>query len=187
MARGARASLPEWFSDWRNAESRSARLADWCPLIIAPLYRTESYVRHVLGASGIAPSDRQVAAQLSRTDALRRAEVTVLIHELALLRMVGTPKVMHDALIHLASIAELPSVHVHVVPNDRTVPGMSGTLSLALDLGVVHMDGLRGRTTTDPDVFRDGSVVFERIRDRALPGEASVDFILRMANDRWKI
>jgi transcriptional regulator with XRE-family HTH domain len=184
MARAARATLPDWFEGWREVEARSVRLADWSPLIIAPLCRTESYIRHVLGASGIPPSDRQVAAQLARAAVLRRAEVTVILHELALLRLVGTSQIMRDQLQHAARIAELPSVHVHVVPNDRTVPGMSGALNLALDQGVLHMDGLRGRTTTDPDVFKDAAVLFDRIRAHALPSDASREFLLRTA-EKW--
>jgi transcriptional regulator with XRE-family HTH domain len=186
MARAARAALPEWFEGWRDVEARSVRLADWSPMILAPLCRTESYIRHVLGASGIPPSDRQVAAQMTRATVLRRAEVTIILHELALLRMVGSPQVMHDQLQHAARIAEWPSVHIHVVPNDRTVPGMSGALNLALDQGVVHMDGLRGRTTTDPDVFEDAAVLFDRIRAYALSGDASREFLLRTADERWK-
>jgi hypothetical protein len=143
-------------------------------------------MRHVLGASGVPPSDHQVAAQLARAVALNRAEVTILLHELALLRMVGSSQVMHDELQHVARLAELPSVHIHVVPNDRTVPGMSGAVNLALDQGVVHMDGLRGRTTSDPDAFRDAAVLFDRIRAHALPGDASRESLLRTANQRWK-
>jgi transcriptional regulator with XRE-family HTH domain len=186
LARRARATLPEWFEGWRDVEGRSVRLAYWSPLIIAPLCRTECYVRHVLGASGIPPSDRQVAAQITRAGALHRAEVTVLLHELAMQRMVGSPQIMRDELQHVARLAELPSVHIHVVPNDRTVPGMSGAVNLALDQGVVHMDGLRGRTTSDPDVFRDAAVLFDRIRAHALPGDASREALLRTADQRWK-
>jgi transcriptional regulator with XRE-family HTH domain len=185
-ARGARATIPEWFEEWRDVESLSVRLAYWSPLIIAPVCRTESYVRHVLGASGIPPSDRQVAAQLARAAVLERAEVTILLHELALVRMVGSPKIMRDALQHVARLAELPSVHIHVVPNDRTVPGMSGAVNLALDHGVVHMDGLRGHTTSRPDVFGDAAVLFDRIRAHALSGDASRESLLRTADQRWK-
>lgn len=186
MARGARATLPEWFEGWRDVESRSVRLAYWSPLIIASVCRTETYMRQVLGASGIPPSDRQVAAQMARAAALGRAEVTILLHELALLRMVGSSQVMHDELRHVARLAEQPSVHIHVVPNDRTVPGMSGAVNLALDQGVVHMDGLRGRSTSDPDVFRDAAVLFDRIRAHALPGDVSRESLLRTADQRWK-
>ena len=185
MARRARATLPEWFEGWRDVEARSVRLAYWSPTIIASVCRTDSYMRHVLGASGVPPSDHQVAAQLARAVALNRAEVTILLHELALLRMVGSSQVMHDELQHVARLAELPSVHIHVVPNDRTVPGMSGAVNLALDQGVVHMDGLRGRTTSDPDAFRDAAVLFDRIRAHALPGDASREALLRTADERW--
>ena len=111
--------------------------------------RTEDYIRGVLGAGGIPPSDAQVASQLARASVLRRAEVVTVTHEMALHRYVGSPAVMAAQLRHLADMSESASVHVHVIPNDRTVPGMSGAFSLASDLSVVHMDGMRGRTTSD--------------------------------------
>jgi transcriptional regulator with XRE-family HTH domain len=181
LARGARGSVPDWFEGWRDVEARSVRLAYWDPLIMPAVGRTESYVRAVLGAGGISPGTHQVAAQLARASVLGRAEVVTVVHEMALRRFVGSPAIMAEQLRHLAQVAESPSVHVHVVPNDRTVPGMSGAFSLAYDLNVVHMDGLRGRTTSDPGVFRDATVLFERIRSRALPRDASRDLILKVA------
>ena len=181
MARGARGSTPDWFEGWRDVEGRSLRLAYWNPLIMPPVARTERYIRGVLGAGGTVPSDELVAVQLARASVLDRAEVITVVHEMALHRFVESPIVMAEQLRHLSSISEIPSAHVHVVPNDRTVPGMSGAFSFANDLNVVHMDGLRGRTTSDPDVFRDATVVFERIRTHALPRDASRALMLEVA------
>ena len=183
MARGARGSVPDWFEGWRDVEARSARLAYWNPIIVPAVVRTESYVHAVLGAGGIAPGTHQVAAQLARASALERAEVVTVVHETALRHFVGSPVIMAEQLRHLAHLAGSPSAHVHVVPNNRTVPGMSGAFSLAYDLNVVHMDGMRGRTTSDPDVFRDATVLFERIRTHALPRDASRDLILEVAEE----
>jgi hypothetical protein len=135
----------------------------------------------VLGAGGTPPSEDQVAAQLARTSVLGRAEVIIVVHELALWRFVGSPAIMAEQLHHLAETSKLPSVHVHIVPNDRTVPGMSGAFSLAYDLGVMHMDGMRGRTTSEPDAFRDAAILFERIRTHTLPCDASRARVLEVA------
>jgi transcriptional regulator with XRE-family HTH domain len=186
LARGARGSFPDWFEGWRDdVEAVSSRLAYWDPLIMPAVARTESYVTAVLGAGGVAPSPNQVAAQLARSSVLDRAEVVTVVHEMALRRFVGSAETMTEQLQHLADVAGLPSIHVHVVPNAETVPGMSGAFSMAHDLGVVHMDGMRGRTTSDPDVFRDASVLFERIRGHALARGDSKRFILEVAN-QWK-
>ena len=181
LARAARGSVPEWFEGWRDVEARSVRLGYCSPLIMPPAARTEDYIRAVLGAGGTPPSEDQVAAQLARASVLRRAEVVIVVHELALWRFVGSPNIMAEQLRHLAAVSELPSVHVHVVPNDRMVPGMSGAFSLAYDLGVMHMDGMRGRTTSEPEVFRDAAVLFERIRSHALPCDPSREFMLEVA------
>jgi transcriptional regulator with XRE-family HTH domain len=186
IARGARGSFPDWFEGWRDdVEAVSTRLGYWDPLIMPAVARTENYVEAVLGAGGIAPAAHQVAAQLARSSVLDRAEIVTVVHEMALRRFVGSPEIMACQLRHLAQVAESPSAHVHVVPNTQTVPGMSGAFSLAHDLGVVHMDGMRGRTTSDPDVFRDATVLFERIRAHALPRGGSRSLILEVA-DQWK-
>jgi transcriptional regulator with XRE-family HTH domain len=186
LAHGARGSLPDWFEGWRDVEARSMRLAYWDTVIMPAVARTEHYIESVLGAGGISPGAHQVAAQLARASVLERAEVVAVVHEMALRRFVGSAGIMIDQLQHLAHVAESPSVHVHVVPNDRTVPGMSGAFSLAHDLAVVHMDGMRGRTTSDPDVFKAGAVLFERIRAHALPRADSQSLILEVAH-AWKI
>jgi transcriptional regulator with XRE-family HTH domain len=186
LARGARGSFPDWFEGWRDdVEAVSSRLSYYDALIMPAVARTESYIQAVLGAGGIAPSPSQVAAQMARSAVLNRAEVVTVVHEMALRRFVGSPQTMAGQLQHLADVAALPSVHVHVVPNTETVPGMSGAFSLAHDLAVVHMDSMRGRTTSDPDVFRDASVLFERIRGYALARGDSKRFILEVAN-QWK-
>lgn len=184
-AHGARGSVPEWFEGWaRDVETRSVRLGYWNPIIVPAILRTEGYVRGVLGAGGVAPASTAVAAQLARASVIDHAEVTAVIHEMTLRRFVASPEVMADQFRHLASVADRPSVHLHVVPNNCTSPGMSGALSIAHDLAVVHLDGLRGRTTDDPAVFRDATIVFERIRDHALPRGASQDFIAKVAREQ---
>jgi transcriptional regulator with XRE-family HTH domain len=186
IARGARGSFPDWFAGWRDdVEAVSTRLSYWNPVIVPAVVRTAGYVAAVLGAGGNPPGEAQVAAQLARASVLNRAEVVAVVHELALRRFVGSAEIMAAQLHHLASIAGLPSVHVHVVPNCETVPGMSGAFSLAHDLAVMHLDGMRGRTTSDPDIYRDASVLFDRIRGHALPRGASRTMILEVA-DEWK-
>jgi transcriptional regulator with XRE-family HTH domain len=186
IARGARGSFPDWFAGWRDdVEAVSTRLSYWNPVIIPAVVRTAGYVAAVLGAGGSPPGEAQVAAQLARASILDRAEVVAVVHELALRRFVGSAEIMVAQLHHLASVAELPPVHVHVVPNSETVPGMSGAFSLAHDLAVAHLDGMRGRTTSDPDIYRDASILFDRIRGHALPRGDSRRFILEVAN-QWK-
>lgn len=184
MVRGARGSFPEWFGGWRDdVEAVSARLGYWDTIIMPAVARTEDYIRGVLGAGGARFTDEQVAAQLARARVLETAEVVMLVHELALRRFVSSRVIMTGQLKHLAQVSELPSAHVHVVPNDCTVPGMSGAFSVSLDLGVVHMDGIRGRTTSDPETFKATTVLFERIRAHALPREASRDLIVKVADE----
>jgi transcriptional regulator with XRE-family HTH domain len=181
LARTARGAVPDWFEGWRDVEARSVRLAYFDTVIMPAVARTEGYICGVLGAGGTPPSEHQVAAQSARASVLEHAEVVVLVHDLALWRFVGSPAVMAEQLGHLAAVSELPSVHVHVVPNDRTVPGMSGAFSLAYDLGVMHMDGMRGRTTSEPEAFGDAAVLCERIRSHALPCDASRVRLLEVA------
>jgi transcriptional regulator with XRE-family HTH domain len=186
LARGARGSFPDWFEGWRDdVEATSTRLSYWDPVIMPAVARTESYIHAVLGAGGTEPGQPQVAAQLARSSVLDRAEVVCVTHEMALRRFVGSPQIMAEQLRHLASVAQRPSAHVHIVLNRDTVPGMSGAFSVAHDLQVVHMDAMRGRTTSDPAVFRDATVLFERIRAHALPRGDSRQFLMEVAGE-WK-
>ena len=60
-----------------------------------------------------------VEAKLARATILDRADppdVVALIDEHVLYRLIGSPEVMHEQLVHVADLAERPYVCVQVVP-----------------------------------------------------------------------
>ena len=59
-------------------------------------------------------------------------DVVALIDELVLHRLIGSPEIMHEQLLHVAELAERPYVCVQVVPTAAgATAGLSGDDDLA--------------------------------------------------------
>jgi hypothetical protein len=95
----------------------------WQPLLVPGLLQTADYARAIydtwraVDESG--DLDADVAARLARQEILDRPappSFGVLIDESVLHRCIGTPKVMHDQLIHIAEMSERPRVTVQILP-----------------------------------------------------------------------
>jgi hypothetical protein len=88
-----------------------------------------------------------VTAKLERATILDRVDppdVVALIDELVLHRLIGSPEIMHEQLIHVVELAERPYVCVQVVPTAvGATAGLSGAVNLASGDGspdVLHTD-----------------------------------------------
>ncbi|MGH3189275.1 MAG: DUF5753 domain-containing protein, partial [Streptosporangiaceae bacterium] len=127
-------------------------------------------------------------AILDRADA---PEVLAVLDEMVLHRLVGSPEVMYDALVHLAELAERPNVQILIVPASVGAnAGLSGDISLASGDGspdALHTDAVpEGHTTESRELVRRATIVFERVRRHALPYGLSHDRIMEVANEKWK-
>lgn len=132
-----------------------------------------------------------VNAKLARQAVLDRAEVTALMDELVLYRLIGSPEIMYEQLMRVAEISERPNVCVQVVPTEvAATAGLSGEICIAQGDGIpdtLHTDATpEGHTTDSPSLVRGAAVAFERVRRHALPSAMSRDLIMKVANDRWK-
>jgi Domain of unknown function (DUF5753) len=115
LARRADGPIPRWFGTWLAAEETASVLKYWSPIIVTPLFQTAGYARGLLLAAQTDTSDDAISAlveaKLSRALILDRADppdVVALIDELALRRLIGSPEVMHEQLVHIAELAERP-------------------------------------------------------------------------------
>jgi len=170
----------------------------WSPIIVPALFHTAGYARALLLAAQTDTSDETieplVTAKLERAVILDRADppdVVALIDELVLHRLIGSPEIMHDQLIHVADLAQRPYVCVQVVPTAvGATAGLSGAVNLASGDGspdVLHTDAVpEGHTTESRSLVRNAAVAFERIRGYAMPRAQSRDLIMEVANDQWK-
>lgn len=108
---------------WFEHEDRARQLRVWTPGVIDGLVQTPDYARaHLRTVPGVPEEivEARLRARLARQQRIMHRDkppsIVVLIDELALLRLVGSPEVMVAQLGHLPDIARLPHVTVHVVP-----------------------------------------------------------------------
>jgi transcriptional regulator with XRE-family HTH domain len=199
LARRADGPVPNWFEGWLGAEGRATMLKYWSPIIVPALLHTAGYARALLLAAQTDTSDdaidELVKAKLERQEILDRRdppEVVMLIDELVLQRLVGSPETMHEQLLHVAEVSGRAYVSVQVVPTAvGATAGLSGSISLASVDGtadVLHTDAVpEGHTTESRSLVRAAAVAFERIRQHALPHAQSRDLIRKVAEEKWNV
>jgi hypothetical protein len=197
LARRADGPVPTWFEDWLQAEGEAQSLRIWSPTLIPGLLQTAEYARALFLAAQSDTSDDAigalVAARLERQAILDRADppdVVVVLDEAVLHRLIGSPQVMHDALVHVAELSHRPYIVVQVVAaGNGANAGLSGAFGIAAADGIretLQMDGIEDWTTEKRALVRKAAVAFDRVRGDALPRDASRDLILKVADEKWK-
>lgn len=196
LARTSDGPVPTWFEDYLEAERAAQSLLIWSPIVIPGLLQSAEYARALLLAQQTDTSDEAidalVNARLDRQAIFDRAgppDVTVVLDEAVLHRLIGTPALMHDALIHVAEMAVRPNIVVQVVPSTKGAnAGIGGAFDIASadsTPDTLRMDGVEDQTTENRSLVRKHGVAFNRVRGDALPRDASRDLILKAA-EQWK-
>lgn len=197
LARSAEGPVPTWFEDWLQAEQGAQTLSVWSPILIPGLLQTGDYARSLFLAEQTDTSedviDALVAARLERQLILERPDppdVVVVLDEAVLHRLIGSPQIMRDALVHVAETSQRSNVVVQVVPASAGAnAGLAGAFDIATADGtpdMLRMEGVEDQITEKRPLLRKVAVVFNRVRGDALPRDASRDLILKVA-ERWKI
>ena len=197
LARRADGPVPTWFEDWLQAEGEAQSLRIWSPTLIPGLLQTADYARALFLAEQTDISDDAidalVAARLERQTILDRADppdLVVVLDEAVLHRLIGSPPVMHDALVCVAELSRRPYVVVQVVPaSNGANAGLAGAFSIAAADGIaetLQAEGVEEQTTEKRSVVRKAAVIFDRVRGDTLPRDASRDLILKVADEKWK-
>jgi transcriptional regulator with XRE-family HTH domain len=187
---------PQWFRDWLDAEREAISLRTWEPMLVPGLLQTADYARAILGAGPDTMEDeleQMVAARIARQAILERPRpptLWVVLDEAVLHRCVGSPKIMHEQLLHLADLAERPRITIQVVPARVGVhAGLLGAFIIAGFSGAPDIVYLE--TSADGHIAEKSSVVagvtlrFDTLRAVALPKDDSRDLILKVAEQRW--
>lgn len=110
-------------NDYAAIEREASRILIWQPTVIPGLLQSGAYVRHFLANVRNLPEKQVaegVAARLNRQDMLYQPDthLEVVIAEHVLRHRFGGTKVMVEQLHRLASLAQLPSVDLAVLPSD---------------------------------------------------------------------
>jgi len=196
FARRTDGPVPSWFEDYLEAERAAQSLLIWSPIVIPGLLQTAEYARVLLLAQQADTSDEAidalVNARLDRQAIFDRADcpdVAVVLDEAVLHRLIGTPAIMHDVLIHVAEVALRPDIVVQVVPASKGAnAGIGGAFDIASAHGTPDMlrtDGVEDQTTENRSLVRKHRAAFNRVRGDALSRDASRDLILKAA-EQWK-
>lgn len=195
---GWSAPFPSWFEDWLKAEQEATTLRIWQPIIIPGLLQTPEYARALFLAGQDDTSDeaidKLVAARMGRQAIFEkpdRPKLLVVLDEMVLHRLIGSPKIMHDQLAQLADISARSYIAVQVVPAITGAnAGLAGSFMIASFDGkpdIVIIEAVEDQTIERTSLVRKTAVAFDHVRVDALPRSASRDLILRVASERWKL
>jgi transcriptional regulator with XRE-family HTH domain len=106
LARRADGPVESWFVEWIEKELAARVIRAWSPVLLPGLLQTGGYARALFLAAGADDdyADEQVSVRLGRQEILERPRpphVIAVIDESVLHRLIGSPQVMHDALVRV--------------------------------------------------------------------------------------
>jgi len=194
LARRAGGPVPSWFESWLEAERDAHMLRLWSPVLVPGLLQTAGYARALFLATGLDEDAAQehVSVRLDRQAILERPHpphVVTVLDQSVLHRLIGSPQVMADQLMHIAELSQRPDVSVQVIPADTGAnAGLSGAFDLASSEGgpeVVRMEAVEDVTVESRSLVRKAANIFVRVQADALPRAASRTLILEAA-EQWK-
>jgi hypothetical protein len=183
-----------WFAGWVDAEGKAHTLRIGQPIIVPGIIQTPAYARELFAAMGM--NDDQVSdyvqSRLSRQAILDRADppsVVIVLDELALHRLIGTPETMREQLEHAIELSKRPNMHIHILPTRTGAnAGLGGPIHLATGIGspeVLLVGALiEDQVSADPALVRRASASFDAVRGDAL-NRADSRNVLMEALERW--
>lgn len=187
-----------WFQSWVDAEPHAAIIRWWHPLLVPGLGQTAEYALALSlpwhPVDGPERSRRDVDNRLARQAAVLDQpdppSVGIILGDEVLHHRIGSPKVMHDQLMHLAEMSERPRVTVQVLPADVGAhTGLLGGFAVAEfhdQPGMVYLDSPdTGETSRDPERLTRMRATYEALRDEALNVRMSRDRFREVADSRW--
>jgi transcriptional regulator with XRE-family HTH domain len=193
LARRADGAVPTWFEGWLEAEGQAHTLRVWSPLLVPGLLQTAQYARTLFLAAQFTDDEANelTDARLGRQAILERPDppqVTFVLDETVLHRQIGPSVAMAEQLEHIADVAELRNVNIHVLPASDANAGLSGSFSIAGADSLPEtllMETVEDHTTQDRALVRRAAIIYDLVRRDALPRVHSRAFILEAA-EQWK-
>lgn len=186
------AEPPPWFKDWIRIEGEARSLRWFEPLFVPGLLQTEAYARAALRCEALTPAemDSLVASRLKRQAVLTRDKpplLFVVMDEIVLTRAAPEDRaMMAEQLDHLITCAELPNVHIHIVPSGVGLhAGHAGAFIIAetpeSELVAYGDSQLEAQIVNDPPGVAKLVNRWEQIRGKALTDEQSLELMKKAA------
>ena len=120
---------------------------------------------------------------------LRAPNLWIVLDEIVLYRLIGTPKTMYDQLLQVADTSMRSYTRVQVVPaSSGAHAGLAGSFYIASVRGkpdLLYMDAVEGVTIERSALVCKATIEFDLVRSDALARNASRDLILKVAEERW--
>jgi transcriptional regulator with XRE-family HTH domain len=191
--------LPNASSDYLLLEATASAMLLYDATRVPDLLQTADYMRAIAalgpGLQGPGAAGRIVDMRLAQQQAIigeRRPDLSVIIGEGALHRMVGGAKVMHGQLRWLADVgARYPWITLQVLPLPSAAHIVIGASSLAVfqfagttQLGVVHLPAMSaGICLIDPVDVATYTAAFAQLKKSALDQTASAQLLCDLARE----
>lgn len=183
-----------WFLGWFDAESKAHTLRIWQPIIFPGLIQTPAYARAIFAAMGIGDDQIEefVHARLERQAILGQPDpptVVIVLDELVLDRLIGTPELMREQLSQAIELSKRPNIHIHVLPGRNGAnAGLGGPIHLATGTGApeVLLVGalIEDQVTLEPSLVRKASATLDAVRGDAL-NRADSRNVMMEALQKW--
>jgi transcriptional regulator with XRE-family HTH domain len=193
-ARRSRSATPEFAKPWLKAERLAEFLLLWSLDLVPGPLQVREYTYDMFARNGYSEAEATAKTEerLKRQSILEGSDpvhVTVVMHESALDRRVGSPATMARQLEHLLKVSEFPNVIIQVVRGDDYFLGREGAFYIAsgdsiLDT-LVMVVAIEDQTTQDKALVRKATKLFREIQSRALNVEETRTFI-RERLERWR-
>lgn len=181
------------FATYVGLEEAAVSLSFYMPMLIPGLLQTPGYVRalHEADMQNYSPErvEAAVEVRLKRQQILTRnppLQLSVVLDEAVLHRVVGGPAVMGEQLDRLIAAGKLTNVTINVIPFTVGAHPAMDSLFEILDFGatappVVYVEGLMGYIYLDraQDISRYAQV-FDHLRSLALTPEESAGLIAKI-------
>jgi transcriptional regulator with XRE-family HTH domain len=191
-------TLPEWFVRFVGLEQGASALSLYEPQYVPGLLQTAAYTEAVMRSAALGEVDdvdvaRRVDLRMRRQAILTRdhlpVELTVVLDEAVLRRVVGGRVAMHAQVGRLIEAAALPNVTLHVLPFDRGAhAGMAGGFTIMsfpweADPGIGFLESAWsvGVYFEQPHEIELQRLAFAKLCDIALPPDESRRVMAGMA------
>ncbi|HEV2781484.1 MAG TPA: helix-turn-helix transcriptional regulator [Actinophytocola sp.] len=197
------AMKPRWFTAYGVAdmgyvdvETEASRVSEYTCQHLPGLLQTGDYARALIEGSRRRRTAEQLESEVSvrlirqhrLTNEEEPLELVAIIDEAALRREVGGPQVMHAQLRQLMEMAELPTVHLQVLPLEAQAYGvMDGAFTLLdfpepEDQALLYHAYVTGALHIENEYeVREARLTFDQLRSDALNQADSVALIERLA------
>ncbi|CAM5270932.1 DNA-binding protein OS=Streptomyces glaucescens OX=1907 GN=SGLAU_30330 PE=4 SV=1 [Streptomyces glaucescens] len=191
--------MPEWFERLVGLQEAAAAIRTFEIQYVPGLLQTPAYTHAVVRRGlPVAPENevhRRVELRARRARLLHRPDapqLSAIVDESVLLRVLGSKAVMREQLEHLIEMAQKPHVTVQVVPLDVTnasAPAIPVTYLRfgGLDLpDVVYLEHIRSANfLEDRDETEEYRVALDRLADEALTPRESLALLRETMEQRY--